>query len=110
MARPLKLSAASVAEMLRLPTTYRSPAFTCRAQVGSGAFQLAVLAPKKTWPNAADRNRVRRRVREAYAAAAKPGQVGRVLVTSLKAAEKAPFADLVAAAAASLPLYNPAHV
>ncbi|HEY4507273.1 MAG TPA: ribonuclease P protein component, partial [Candidatus Paceibacterota bacterium] len=105
MASAARLTAEAVAGLSSAPVGVRSPHFTCRGRAGAAPLRLAVVAPKRVWKLATKRNRVRRRVREAFRVAVSAARAplrGEILVSCLAPAAGAPFSVLVGAAAAAI--------
>lgn len=70
-------------------------------------FRFSVLSPKKTFPDASTRNRVRRRCREAFGVAAVSGEVSvDLIVTPRPEALSVDFKTLVSEASELLGCYS----
>ncbi len=83
----------------------RTRLFSARA-LPEKSFIFSVIVAKKTTPNAADRNRIRRRCREAFHRCAGSAPSVALVVTARPDAGKAPFPTLVDEAAELLGCYS----
>jgi ribonuclease P protein component len=100
-----RVGATRLREVLVSGTPHRTDFFSGKALQNKGNFKFSVIVPKKNLPLAADRNRLKRRCREAFRAAAITAPID-LAVTVRSTAATLPFKKLIEEARALVGCYS----